>query len=346
MMAGLLVTSIGSGQLISRFGRYKPFPIAGTLLMTVGLLLLSRLQVDTSTLVTSLYMLVLGLGLGLVMQVLVLATQNAVDYKYLGVATSGSTLFRQIGGSIGVAAFGAIFANQLKANLAGKLPPGSHTPAALDPAEIKLLPPLVHRVVVAAITDALHPVFLTAAGIAFLGFLLSWALPEVTLRRTAEAPAVGDGLDPSRDDSALRELERALSKLAGREERWQLYERLARRAGVELEPPELWLLARLGERAPLTEMALDEQLPVDPVETAAALEELESRSLVERGDGSVIVLTRPGREDYERLVAARQAGLHELLDGWNPDQHRQLQELVDKLSRDLVSEVPTPSTTR
>jgi Na+/melibiose symporter-like transporter len=117
MMAGVLITSIGSGQLISRFGRYKPFPIAGTAIAAVGLALLSRLQVDTSTVVAGAYMLVLvlGLGLGLVLQVLVLAAQNAVDYKYLGVASSGSTLFRQIGGSIGVSLFGAIFAKPARA---------------------------------------------------------------------------------------------------------------------------------------------------------------------------------------------------------------------------------------
>src|SRR5947208_2461661 len=94
LMVGLLITSIGSGQLISRFGRYKPFPVAGTAIMVVGLALLSRLHVDTSTVVTGAYMLVLGLGLGLVIQVLVLAAQNAVDYKYLGVSSSCSTLFR------------------------------------------------------------------------------------------------------------------------------------------------------------------------------------------------------------------------------------------------------------
>ena len=88
-------------------------------------MLLSRLEVDTSAGTTSLYMLVLGLGLGMVMQVLVLAVQNAVDYRHLGVATSGSTLFRQIGGSIGVAVFGAIFANRLRGDLAASLPPGA-----------------------------------------------------------------------------------------------------------------------------------------------------------------------------------------------------------------------------
>src|SRR3954471_7597775 len=140
MMAGLLITSIGSGQLISRFGRYKPFPIAGTAIMAIGLALLSRLQVDTSTLVAGAYMLVLGLGLGLVFQVLVLAAQNAVDYKYLGVASSGSTLFRQIGGSDGVAIFGAIFATQLARTLAAKLPAGAHVPASPNPAALKRLP--------------------------------------------------------------------------------------------------------------------------------------------------------------------------------------------------------------
>jgi EmrB/QacA subfamily drug resistance transporter len=112
LMAGVLVTSIGSGQLISRFGRYKPFPIAGTALMTVAMLMLSRISVGMPTWETALVMVLLGFDLGMTMQVLVLAAQNAVPYELLGVATSGSTLFRQVGGSIGVSIFGAIFANR------------------------------------------------------------------------------------------------------------------------------------------------------------------------------------------------------------------------------------------
>jgi len=149
-----------------RAGRVVNKTVAATALMTVGLVLLSRLHVDTSTAVTGAYMLVLGLGLGLVIQVLVLAAQNAVDYKYLGVASSGSTLFRQIGGSIGVAVFGAIFANQLTSHLVGKLPPGAHVPAsAANPAVVKTLPSAVRSVFATAITDALTTVFLVAAGI-------------------------------------------------------------------------------------------------------------------------------------------------------------------------------------
>ena len=130
MMAGLLITSIGSGQVISRIGRYKPFPIAGTAIMAVGFVLLSRLEVDTSAVVSGAYMLVLGLGLGLVMQVLVLAVQNAVDYRDLGVATSGTTMFRQMGGAIGTAAFGAIFNLQQPARGQPRGQPAGGSPAA------------------------------------------------------------------------------------------------------------------------------------------------------------------------------------------------------------------------
>jgi MFS family permease len=344
MMAGLLITSIGSGQLISRFGRYKPFPIAGTAIMALGLALLTRLHVDTSTLVAGAYMLVLGLGLGLVIQVLVLAAQNAVDYKYLGVASSGSTLFRQIGGSIGVAVFGAIFANQLAGNLARTLPAGAHVPAAANPAALKQLPPAVHAAYVTAVTDALHPVFLAAAGIAVLAFLLSWLLPELPLKATTQAPDVGAGFHAARDDDALHEIERALSLLAGREQRWDLYQRLAARAGVDLAPPELWLLARLGERAPVTEAQLAEQLHDDAHPIGEALEQLRKRSLIDTGADGTIMLTRLGQEDYERLVTARCAGLRELLAGWQPDQQPELQRLVDRLGRDLVSEIPGPAT--
>src|SRR5690606_12605778 len=106
MMAGMLLTSIVSGQLISRRGRYKVFPVAGTAVMTVGLFLLSRMTAATSVAAASVNMLVLGLGLGMVTQVLVIAVQNAVDYRDLGVATSGASLFRMIGGSVGTAVFG------------------------------------------------------------------------------------------------------------------------------------------------------------------------------------------------------------------------------------------------
>jgi EmrB/QacA subfamily drug resistance transporter len=185
MMGGLLVTSIVSGRLISRFGRYKPFPVAGTAVMTVGMVLLSRLDIHSTGPYAALSMLVLGLGLGMVMQVLVLAVQNAVDYRHMGVATSGSLLFRQVGGSIGIALFGAIFANRLRGNLASHLPPGARVPKTVSPAAVAHLAPAVHAGYVQAVSAALHPVFVVAAIVAVFSFLLTFLLREVPLRDSA-----------------------------------------------------------------------------------------------------------------------------------------------------------------
>ena len=102
-----------SGQLISRTGRYKVFPVAGLALMTVGLLLLSRMTAGTSQATAALLLVVFGLGFGMVSQVLTLAIQNAVDRRDLGIATASANLFRSLGGSIGVAVFGALFAARL-----------------------------------------------------------------------------------------------------------------------------------------------------------------------------------------------------------------------------------------
>ena len=193
MMAGLLVTSIVSGRLISRFGRYKPFPVVGTAVATVGMVLLSQLDIHSTTTYTSLAMVVLGLGLGAVMQVLVLAVQNAVDYRNMGVATAGSLLFRQVGGSIGIAVFGAIFSNRLHGELASRLPPGVHVPKTVSPALIRALPPAAHNAYVHGVAAALHPVFVVASVIAGVSFLLTWLLREVPLRSSTR-PLSGEDL--------------------------------------------------------------------------------------------------------------------------------------------------------
>ena len=186
MMLGVLITSIGSGQLISRTGKYRKFPIIGTAVMTVGLGLLSRLAVGSTTLEASLYMLVVGLGIGMTMQVLVLAVQNAVSHRFMGVATSGAMLFRQVGGSIGVAVCGAIFANRLHANLAEALP-GASLPSTADPAAVRHLPAAIHGTYVTAFADSLTPVFLVTAVVGLIAFALSWFLREVPLRKTLGA---------------------------------------------------------------------------------------------------------------------------------------------------------------
>jgi MFS family permease len=202
LMLGVLISSIVSGQLISRFGRYKPFPIAGTALMVVGITLLSRLEVDTPTVRAAAYMLILGLGLGMVMQVLVLAVQNSVDRSMLGVATSGSTLFRQVGGSIGVALFGAIFANRLHAELSSRLPANVPIPRTTSPQTIRHLPVSARSAFEQAFATALHPVFLTAAGVSLLAFALTWLLREVPLRTGTHA---ADAIPPQRDERSAAE---------------------------------------------------------------------------------------------------------------------------------------------
>jgi MFS family permease len=192
LMVGLLIVSIGSGQIISRTGRYRVFPIVGTALMTVGLLLLSRMGIGTGPVVSSIYMIVLGMGLGCVMQVLVLVVQNAVPYSELGVATSGATFFRSIGGSFGTAIFGAIFSNVLVGNLArhlgaARLPSGlsvsSVTPAILDK-----LPLVVHHGLIAAYAESIQTVFVIAAPIGILAFFASLLIPQLELRRGVGTP--------------------------------------------------------------------------------------------------------------------------------------------------------------
>jgi EmrB/QacA subfamily drug resistance transporter len=336
LMAGLLVTSIVSGQLISRFGRYRPFPIAGTAIMGIALLLLTTVGVDTSIAAIAAFMVVLGLGLGMTMQVLVLAVQNAVDYRHLGVATSGSTLFRQVGGSIGVSLFGAIFANQLRTELASRLPTGVRPPAAATPGVVQRLPQAVRAPYLDAFAAALHPVFLVAAGAGFLAFVLTWFLREVPLRQTARAEGIGESFASPRDDDSFRELQRSLSSLARKENRWQTYEEFAARAGIDLTPPELWLLARIAEREPVGERELG-----GGEDVARALEGLRARTLVDGADGA-LRLTTAGAEVRERAQAERRNRLETLLAGWTPEQHAEIRRMVDELARSLAADIPRP----
>jgi EmrB/QacA subfamily drug resistance transporter len=181
LMGGVLTASILGGRIISKIGRYRMFPIAGTALISVGMFLLSRIGVSTGYLLLAAAMVVLGLGLGLVMPVLVLAVQNAVPRREMGVATSSSVFFRSIGGSFGVAVFGTIFANRLGANM--HMDP--HQAAALlhaSPEKIAQLPPAQHTLLINAFSSSLHTVFLWAVPIGVLAFLVSLLLREVPLR--------------------------------------------------------------------------------------------------------------------------------------------------------------------
>ena len=193
LMVGLLTVSITSGQIISRTGKYRFFPIAGSAMMTLGLFLLHLMGVGSSTLEDAAYMLVLGMGIGGVMQVLVIIVQNGVPHSELGVATSGATFFRSIGGSFGTAIFGAIFANVLVGNLASHLHgitlPQGFSSADATPALLKHLPAAVHAGFVAGYAESIQTVFLIAVPIAALAFLFSWLIPQVELKRWPQASA-------------------------------------------------------------------------------------------------------------------------------------------------------------
>jgi EmrB/QacA subfamily drug resistance transporter len=187
LMAGLLLVSIGSGQVIARTGKYRFFPIAGSAVMTLGMYLLSLMGVGSATFADAVYMLVLGMGIGGVMQVLVIIVQNAVPHSELGVATSGATFFRSIGGSFGTAIFGAIFSNVLTGDLASHLHgvslPAGFSSANATPALLSHLPAAIHTGFVAGYAESIQTVFLIAVPIAALAFLASWFIPQVELKR-------------------------------------------------------------------------------------------------------------------------------------------------------------------
>ena len=346
MMGGLLITSIGSGQIIARTGHYKPFPIIGCAVMAGGLFLLSTMDSATGSAEASVFMFVFGLGLGLVMQVLVLAVQNAVEYDQLGVATSGAALFRLIGGSLGTAVLGSIFTNGLDDRLAKSLPPSAETSkletSGVDPSAVAGLPPELKSAYIDAFSGSLDKVFLVAACVSLVGFVLALVLQERPLRDTVSAGGVGEGLAMPKPDDALSEIERGLWALMSRDVKKRVIERIAARAGVDLPPLECWLLARVGENEhiDLGWLASEHDIPLDRLESALA--ETEGRGLVVETAG-VRALTETGRETLERLYTARREGVEEMLDGWSHEQHDELAELVKRLSRSLSPEVPAAS---
>jgi EmrB/QacA subfamily drug resistance transporter len=209
LMAGLMVSSIGSGRIISHTGRYKVFPVMGTAIIALGLYLLSTMQVGTGRLASSLWMVVLGLGVGMIIQVMVLAVQNAVDHSDLGTATATESFSRSMGGAFGVAVSGAILTNRLRHNLAALIPHHVLAQSHLDPGQltgspeaIRRLPPELHHAVIEALSRSIHVVFLVSVPLAVAAFLVTFLLPETPLRETAHvgleslAPEPAEAVDP------------------------------------------------------------------------------------------------------------------------------------------------------
>lgn len=356
MMGGMLATSIASGQLISQTGRYKIYPRVGSVVMTIGLFLLGRLSATTGTAESLVIMLVVGLGLGFVMQVLVIAVQNAVDHADLGVATSGSTLFRLIGGSVGTAVLGAIFSTRLEGRLAemarAGIGPGAASlgaSAKLSPETIAALPPATRALFAGAFTEAIGAVFLVAAFVAAAGVLLAWILPERPLRTTiaATARSVGEEIAetfpmPS-DPDPLRQLSMGLAALADRDVRWNYIGEIVSRAGVDLSPAAAWLIIRIGRQPHVDPISLAHTEHVERERIEEALDELRDRGHIADPSGGraagALELTPAGRDILERLAAARRARLAMLFAEWPPERHEELAALLRRLAREIV---PTP----
>jgi EmrB/QacA subfamily drug resistance transporter len=190
MMIGVMVTSIIAGQFTSRTGRYKVLPIAGSVGMGAGMYLLSMLGVSTSRVTSGMFFVVLGLGMGLLMQTTSLIAQNSVELKDIGVASSSRLFFQQIGGSIGVSVFGAIFARRLTDTLSERLP-GAHLNAPggqFNPATVAGLPPAIRHDVFYAIAHAIDGVFIWAVPAMVAALVVALFIKEITLRGTPEPP--------------------------------------------------------------------------------------------------------------------------------------------------------------
>ncbi|MEU6122056.1 MDR family MFS transporter [Streptomyces sp. NPDC047123] len=211
MVIGLLIASIFSGNVVSKTGMYRIFPIVGALVMALGLYLLSLMGSTTSTWLESLYMFVLGTGIGLCMQVLTIAVQNTVPYTDLGTATSGVTFFRTLGSSFGTAVFGTIYANTLSPNLKDGVAAAARAggdpsvvgKAAQSPEGLHDLPAAAAAPIIKAYADTLQTVFLWTVPVALLGFVVALFLKQVQLRDSARmgAPDMGEGFaQPSSGD--------------------------------------------------------------------------------------------------------------------------------------------------
>jgi EmrB/QacA subfamily drug resistance transporter len=319
MMGGMLVGSIGAGQWISRHGRYRLFPILGMATATLGLMLLARITPATDVRHLMIDLLVLGLGIGMVTQVLVIAVQNSARYEELGAATSGVAMFRLIGGSLGTAILGTVFASRVTA--------------------------LAAEGQTMALTDALARVFLVAAAVSVGGFIVSWFVPELPLRETVAAASSSVGQEaaeafamPAADDRS-GELLRGLAILADRDVQRAHIEGITRDAGVDMPPLQAYLLLRLAENPSTNLAALAETYAITPQRVADAVADLRARGiLLATGDGHQrnYTLTGPGSDICDRLSVARRERLLKLQLDWPAEQRDRVADILQRLARELV----------
>ncbi|MFD8812645.1 MDR family MFS transporter [Streptomyces sp. NPDC059627] len=255
MVIGLLIASVFSGNVVSKTGKYRLFPIIGSAVMGAGLYLMSRMGPGTGAWLESLYMFVLGTGIGLCMQVLTIAVQNTVEYTDLGTATSGVTFFRTLGSSFGTAVFGTIYTNALKPNLAdgvaaatraSDLGPAVIAKAATSPEGLHRLPAPAAEPIIQAYADTIHTVFLWTVPVAAVGFVVALFLKQVQLRDSARLGStdMGEGFASPHGPDSQRVLEAAVAKIIGRAD-LETARRIIRESGTRLDVAGAWAVMQV-----------------------------------------------------------------------------------------------------
>ncbi|OBA73479.1 MFS transporter [Mycobacterium sp. 1554424.7] len=355
MVVGMLTTSMGSGVLVGRTGRYKIFPVAGTAVMAVAFFLMSRMDPSTSALVQSLYLVILGAGIGMCMQTLVLIVQNTSNFEDLGVATSGVTFFRTIGSSFGAAIFGSLFTNFLQSRIGPALAAGrAPAAAAASPEALHRLPHSVAAPIVAAYADSLTRVFLWAVPVALVGFVLALFLREVPLRGIGNNRGdIGEAFAMPNTQSPDEMLEVAIARTLRGEPGIRLRS-IAMRPDCRLDVAGLWGVLRINRyhqmygTARLTDMGEYLRIPFE------VLEPTFSRLVASgyaQGDGDEMWLTQAGAQQVDYVQALLVAWLVDKLErspGFEgrPDR-RQVQAALERVAhrvlaqRDWDSEHPT-----
>jgi EmrB/QacA subfamily drug resistance transporter len=310
MMAGLLLTSVATGQLISRTGRYRQYPIVGCAVFTGGLYLLSTMDATTRAATASLFMFVLGVGLGMVMQVLVLAVQNAVEYRDLGTGTSGATFFRSIGSSVGVAVFGTVFNNQL------------HLPTP------------------AGYAHAIHIVFLAAVPIGALAFVLAWLIPHVSLHVAARSPDPGEGFAAPTERSSLEELRLLLWRSIDHDTRLRTHGALARLAGTDLTPAQAWMLRALVARGPREVSAMAEAARAAPPVVRTVADGLRFKGLAAIS-AETVSATDKGRSVAQAMLDEERSIVRRWAEDWpgakGPEVAALVEDIATRLNTDGAS---------
>jgi EmrB/QacA subfamily drug resistance transporter len=346
MVIGLILTSILSGTIVGRTGQYKIFPILGGAISALGMFLLSRMEPATPVWQTSVYLAVLGLGLGLSMQTLTIVVQNTVHYHDLGVATSGVTFLRTLGSSFGVALFGTVYSNSLKAQL-GNVPSNVDTRLLQSPKGVHSLPQPLQSLVVGGYADSLQTVFLAAIPVGILIFLIALTLKQVPLRDTARAAAVdmGEGFSVPEGDNRLDLLEAAISRV------WQrkgpeAAPRILREAGVGMETAHAWCISRVALfdefRGEARLSAIANRYGVPPGVLEPAFERCVVAGYLRREPDGELRLTTLGQAEYDRIAAAWRDWISSELGDWEDVDDAEFEQALSQVAREIVMEDAEP----